>query len=96
MKTLLRKSLPLLGIFLLGLCLGLILDAPRSEAGLFDKLNFKVVDDLKSMGKSLKQMDEDIRSLQKDMEEIRESRERIGKRLGLSDALKEDDEKDDD
>lgn len=94
MKTRLKKILPLLGVFTLGLTLGLILDTPTTEAGFFDKLNLKVVDDLKAMGKSMKQMDEDIRSLQDEMVNLREKRDKVAKRLGVSDYIKDDDDKD--
>ncbi len=96
MKHPFKKTSSLVLVFAVGMLAGLCLDGGRVEAGFFDKLNletvdnFKVVDDLKSVGKSLKQMDKDIRSLQKEMEEVREARMNIAKRLHVESLLEEE------
>jgi hypothetical protein len=98
MKHPFKKASSLVLVFAVGMLAGLCLDGGRVEAGFFDKLNFevvddfKVVDDLKSVGKSLKQMDKDIRSLQAEMEEIRKARMNIAKRLHVESLLEEEEE----
>ena len=96
MKQPIKRASSLVLVFAVGMLAGLCLDGGRVEAGFLDKLNLevvdnsKVVDDLKSVGKSLKQMDKDIRSLQKEMEEVREARMNIAKRRHVESLLKEE------
>ena len=93
MKKYAEKTLTFALAFSLGLLAGIWLDGARAEAGILDKLNFGVVDDLKTVGHSLRQMDNDIKSLQKQMDTVRASRMNIAKRLGVAGAVEEADRK---